>query len=291
MLPLVAHTLSVGRLAPCPLFRGLIYFWGAIMNRFVVMVDAGYLLTQSLSIISSRQGKKRTSLEVTDPKGLIGLLLQKSRSILDLQGKELLRVYWYDGMLANGLTTQQKALVDVDDVQFRGGTVNGKGQQKGVDSLIVTDLIELTSHHAICDAVLVTGDSDLAVGIELAQRRGVRIGVLGVEDLAVGVQHQQSFEITSRADRVGYVGGAELRPFMTYLVPAATQNSQASGAASQVISTASSQSPTPTGQSPAQAAAAPPTAPTASAKTAKHGVQPSDYALIAEAVAGFIAQS
>lgn len=186
------------------------------MNRFVVMVDAGYLLRQSLDLLSERASTSRADVEIYDPPGLIKLLIDKSRETLNLDGKELLRVYWYDGVMHVGLTAQQKSLVGVDDVQFRAGTINGKGQQKGVDSLITTDLIELTSHHAICDAVLVTGDSDLAIGIEIAQKRGVRIAVLGVEDLAKGVHHHQSFEITSRADRVGMIGGTALAQALRY---------------------------------------------------------------------------
>lgn len=162
------------------------------MNRFVVMVDAGYLLRQAIEIVSNKASTSRAELDINDPVGLIKALLDKSIATLNLTGKELLRVYWYDGVMPNGFTPQQRSLVNVDDVQFRAGTINGRGQQKGVDSLIVTDLIELTSHHAICDAVLVTGDSDLAVGIEVAQKRGVRIAVLGVEDLAAGVAHHQS---------------------------------------------------------------------------------------------------
>jgi len=190
------------------------------MDRFVVMVDAGYLLRQAIEIISNKASAARADLDIVDPAGLIEALLSKARATLSLDGKELLRVYWYDGVMANGFTPQQRSLVNVDDVQFRAGTVNGRGQQKGVDSLIVTDLIELTSHHAICDAVLVTGDSDLAVGIEVAQKRGVRIAVLGVEDLAAGVAHHQSFEITSRADRVGMIGQAELSQVVRYAAPA-----------------------------------------------------------------------
>lgn len=186
------------------------------MNRFVVMVDAGYLLRQAIEIVSNKASTSRADLDISDPVGLIKTLLDKSSATLDLTGKELLRVYWYDGVMANGFTQQQRSLVNVDDVQFRAGTINGRGQQKGVDSLIVTDLIELTSHHAICDAVLVTGDSDLAVGIEVSQKRGVRIAVLGVEDLAAGVAHHQSFEITSRADRVGMLGQAELSQVLRY---------------------------------------------------------------------------
>lgn len=212
------------------------------MNRYVVMVDAGYLLRQAIEIVSSKASTSRADLDISDPAGLIQVLLDKSSATLNLDGKELLRVYWYDGVMANGFTPQQRSLVNVDDVQFRAGTINVRGQQKGVDSLIVTDLIELTSHHVICDAVLVTGDSDLAVGIEVAQKRGVRIAVLGVEDLAAGVAHHQSFEITSRADRVGMLGQAELSQVLRYVSvqqapvqqPVTTVASQAQAALSQV---------------------------------------------------------
>jgi len=110
------------------------------MNRFVVMVDAGYLLRQAIEIVSNKASTLRADLDITDPAGLIKALLAKSNATLNLSGKELLRVYWYDGVMANGFTPQQRALVNVDDVQFRAGTINGRGQQKGVDSLIVTDL-------------------------------------------------------------------------------------------------------------------------------------------------------
>lgn len=197
------------------------------MNRFVVMVDAGYLLRQSIELVSNRTSHKRADLQIINPAGLVAAIVSKAKSLLALDGKELLRVYWYDGVMANGLTAQQKAIVDVDDVQFRAGTINSAMQQKGVDSLIVTDLIELTTHHAICDAILVTGDSDLAVGIELAQKRGVRIAVLGVEDLAAGVPHHQSWEITSRADRVGRLGSADISSVVRYTPTLATLGSHA----------------------------------------------------------------
>ena len=125
-------------------------------------------------------------------------------------------MYWYDGVMAGGLTPQQRAICELPDVNFRAGLVNSKGQQKGVDSLIVTDLFELASNRAITDAALVTGDSDLAIGIELAQKKGVRIAVLGLEDHTVRVSSGQSREITDRADRVLRFGGADLAPTMKY---------------------------------------------------------------------------
>jgi NYN domain len=99
---------------------------------------------------------------------------------------------------------------------FMRQAINAKGQQKGVDSRIVTDLVELASNHAICDAMLVTGDGDLAIGIELAQRRGVRVAVMGIEDLTIPVSHQQSPELTHIADRVVRIGKSDIAPFLSY---------------------------------------------------------------------------
>lgn len=186
---------------------------GVEMNRYVVLVDAGYLLRQSIEILSKKISHSRNDLHISDAKGLVNLLIDKA--FTSLGNKNLLRVYWYDGV-SGTLTSEQKSIVSIDDVQLRAGTINSKGQQKGVDSKIVIDLIELATNHAISDAMLVTGDGDLAIGVELAQRRGVRVAVLGVEDMSVGVHHAQSFEVTSIADRVIRIGTAELSKFFKY---------------------------------------------------------------------------
>ena len=76
-----------------------------------------------------------------------------------------LRVYWYDGVIGyKGPTLQQTDLAHLDNVKLRLGFVNSFGEQKGVDSLIVTDLIELVRNHAISDAVLLSGDEDIRIG-------------------------------------------------------------------------------------------------------------------------------
>jgi uncharacterized LabA/DUF88 family protein len=186
------------------------------MDRFVILVDAGYLLHKGVEIISSRASTERRDLDLKDAPALIELLIRQAQLALGLAGKELLRLYWYDGVMSGGLTPQQRAICELPDVNFRAGLVNSKGQQKGVDSLIVTDLFELASNRAVTDAALVTGDSDLAIGIELAQKKGVRVAVIGLEDHTVGVSSGQSREITDRADRVVRFGGADLTPIMKY---------------------------------------------------------------------------
>ena len=213
-------TYRVGRTLP-PLAGGLSFLGRKIMDRFAVMVDAGYFLRQSIEVVSRRASTQRRELDITDPAGLIALLVKESKAALGLNGRELLRVYWYDGVMHTGLTPQQRSIVELPDVSFRPGTVNSRGQQKGVDSLIVTDLIELAANQAVCDAAVVTGDGDLGIGIELAQKKGVRVALLGVEDLSVGISHHQSFEVTSRADRIARLGLDTLSPVMRHHAPAA----------------------------------------------------------------------
>lgn len=189
------------------------------MDRFAVLVDAGYLLSQSVQILSHQQSKSRKDIAISDPQGLIGKIIE--HSIEALGNRKLLRVYWYDGV-SGRLSAEHEALSLLADVQFRPGTISRSGQQKGVDSKIMADLIELSSNHAISDAVLVTGDGDLVVGIDLAQRRGVRIAVLGVEDSGSGVLHNQSFEVVCVADRVRRMGKLDLAPYLSYSPATAT---------------------------------------------------------------------
>lgn len=90
----------------------------------------------------------------------------------------------------------QASLADLDDVKLRLGFVNSSGQQKGVDSLIVTDLIELARLKSISDAVLLSGDEDVRIGVQIAQNYGVRIHLLGI----VPSRGSQSRQLLQEAD-------------------------------------------------------------------------------------------
>jgi hypothetical protein len=63
-------------------------------------------------------------------------------------GVPLLRVYWYDGTSTRP-TPQHLTLAHLQNVKVRLGFVNSMGEQKGVDSLIVTDMINLARNRAI----------------------------------------------------------------------------------------------------------------------------------------------
>ena len=183
------------------------------MNRLAILVDAGYLLSQSVQILSNQQSKARKDLALLDHKGLISMLIEQSCEVLG--NRNLLRLYWYDGV-SGRLSADHEALALLPDVQFRAGTISKSGLQKGVDSKIMADLIELSGNQAISDAVLVTGDGDLVVGIDLAQRRGVRVAVLGIEESRLGVSHNQSFEMVCAVDRVRRIGKHHIKPFFAY---------------------------------------------------------------------------
>jgi uncharacterized LabA/DUF88 family protein len=64
---------------------------------------------------------------------------------------------------------EQLSLAEADNVKPRLGQINDFGQQKGVDSLIVTDLVELSRNGSIGDALLLSGDEDVRIGVEIAQ--------------------------------------------------------------------------------------------------------------------------
>ena len=144
------------------------------MNRAAVFVDAGYLFAGGAKLLCGDK-LSRTELKI-DHEAVLALL---SRLVAELSGLPLLRVYWYDGTSA-GPSPQQLSLAYRPNVKLRLGFVNPQGQQKGVDSLVVMDLINLARNRAMADAVLLTGDEDIRVGVQQAQEYGVRVHLVGI---------------------------------------------------------------------------------------------------------------
>ena len=147
------------------------------MERVAIFVDAGYLYAAgSIAIAGSNQPRVNLVLKRVE---VIRKLIEIAYAKAD--NAKLLRIYWYDGISQRGLSVEQQMLADTDDVKLRLGVVNTYGQQKGVDSLIVTDMVELARNHAITDAVLLSGDEDVRIGVQIAQSFGVRVHLLGIE--------------------------------------------------------------------------------------------------------------
>ena len=154
------------------------------MERLAIFVDAGYLYAAgSIAITGSIQSRVNLVLKRVE-------VIQKLAEIAcaKADNAKLLRIYWYDGITQQGISVEQQMLADTDDVKLRLGIVNTYGQQKGVDSLIVTDMVELARNHAITDAVLLSGDEDVRIGVQIAQSFGVRVHLLGIESRGAGNQ-------------------------------------------------------------------------------------------------------
>ncbi|AWK89834.1 NYN domain-containing protein (plasmid) [Azospirillum thermophilum] len=146
------------------------------MDRAAVFVDAGYLFAQGSAAISG-QKQKRTDL-VLDEAAVRAELVDVVRQTC---GLPLLRIYWYDGAPTfRGPTAEHTRIANSPDMKLRLGYVNGAGEQKGVDAMIVTDMIELARNGAMSDAVLLSGDEDIRIGVQVAQTFGVRVHLLGI---------------------------------------------------------------------------------------------------------------
>ncbi len=146
------------------------------MERYGIFVDAGYLFSQGSKCLYGENVPRRE----LDLKNSEFVDLVKRVATTSIDRTSLLRIYWYDALIGSSKTTPQLALARMNDVKLRLGTVNTAGQQKGVDSLLVTDLIKLSQNRAISDAVLLTGDEDMRVGVQLAQEYGIRVHLLGI---------------------------------------------------------------------------------------------------------------
>lgn len=157
------------------------------MDRLGIFVDAGYLFASgSIAITGDEVSRNHLSL---NEQAVVSQLIQTAAELSG--GVPLLRIYWYDAIGRNGANLEQTRLAYSNNVKLRAGTLNGSGQQKGVDSMIVIDMIELARNHAISDAVLLSGDEDVRVGVQFAQNYGVRVHLIGVANQA-GKKNQSS---------------------------------------------------------------------------------------------------
>ena len=145
------------------------------MKCAAVFVDAGYLYAAGIRLLTGHF-QDRSSVELRQRETIAKLIAMSEERTCN----RLLRIYWYDGLVGRSPSAEQESLAYTDNVKIRLGFVTA-GRQKGVDSLIVTDLIELARNHAISDAVLLSGDEDLRVGVQIAQNFGVRVHLLGIE--------------------------------------------------------------------------------------------------------------
>jgi uncharacterized LabA/DUF88 family protein len=184
------------------------------MKRHAIFVDAGYVFAQgSVSVLGRKSD--RTQFKLNEAEIIAQLkALAENRSV----GVPLLRIYWYDGAW-NGPTVDHLALANMQDVKLRLGSINSVGEQKEVDSLLVTDLIDLARNQSICDATVVTGDTDVRIAVQIAQSFGVRVHLIGLEPTRVS----QSPSLRQEADTAHEIAKADVSKFLKVLTPASAK--------------------------------------------------------------------
>jgi hypothetical protein len=157
-------------------------------------VDAGYLFAAGgTALFGSFRSRKGLSLEKPD------LLVQTMLNLGHEQVGQplgLLRTYWYDGALDGVPTSALKAISALPRFKIRLGRLSGGGQ-KGVDGLIILDLINLSLNRVIDVAILLSGDEDLRETVLFAQGLGVTVVVAGVPNTA---RSNQSDTLVREAD-------------------------------------------------------------------------------------------
>ena len=145
-------------------------------STHAIFVDAGYLYAAAGRLVAGTEDRRAFEL---DAEGLIEALIDTARTIF--ADSRLLRVYWYDGARRRIHTAEQQSIAELPDVKVRLGNLNANNQQKGVDSLIRTDLESLARYRALSDAALLGGDEDLVSAVEAAQGYGARVHLWGIE--------------------------------------------------------------------------------------------------------------
>lgn len=154
------------------------------MFRVAVFIDAGYLWKQLCKALTPKDKNYSRSNVDLNYSGFHDALTEYVKAAFP--GIPLLRCYWYDGAIAGGaLSSDHNRVAALNDFKLRLGsrvpdTSNGKTRQKGVDGLIIADLIGLAQNKVLSHALLISGDGDMVPGVGVAQALGVRIHLLAV---------------------------------------------------------------------------------------------------------------
>lgn len=205
-------------------------------ERVAFFVDVGYLRAE---------GAKRLGLRPRECRIDAQAAVETLRSTAEAMwpATSFLRSYWYDGQYppthprAEGQRRFLDAISDVPGITLRLGTVKSMAPpwlpalerrlsdyglsldeldlrtgpvevQKGVDTLIVLDMVRLAQKRAYDVALLIAGDRDLLEAVRAVQDEGRLVGLLYPEGAGVAP------ELRRAADRVRALGAAELTRFL-----------------------------------------------------------------------------
>lgn len=150
------------------------------MKKVAIFVDAGYLFSGgSFSVFDSHKKRSEVSIKIQD------LVNHLKNYCTENISSPFLRIYWYDGALPTGLSIEQQKVSQIPGILFRKGYINEKNEQKGIDTHIVAELLELSYKGIIDEAIIIACDSDLAIGVEYAQKLGVKVSLMTVSNIGI----------------------------------------------------------------------------------------------------------
>ncbi|MEV0228584.1 NYN domain-containing protein [Nonomuraea sp. NPDC050786] len=184
------------------------------MDRCALFVDAGYLLADGAMAV---HGTRHREAVAWDYPGLLQLMTGLSR---ERTGLPLLRCYWYEATVEGRRTPEHDALADIPGLKLRLSRIR-PGRREGVDAQVHRDLMTLARNNAICDAVVVSGDEDLAQVVCDAQDLGIRVSVIHV---AAEGGWAVSRSLRQECDDLVELGAVHLRPYVS-LVSGAAESS------------------------------------------------------------------
>ncbi|WP_441246613.1 NYN domain-containing protein [Kitasatospora sp. McL0602] len=165
------------------------------MDRCVVLVDAGYLLGASASLLAGEPSRSRVTVDHT---ALIAALRERAEAET---GLPLLRIYWFDAAPDRRPLPEHRRLRVLPRVTVRLGALTraeGRRVQKGVDAAMHAELSELARNRACADVVLITGDGDLLPGMMSAKEHGVVVHLWALQ--AADGDFNQSEDLVGEAD-------------------------------------------------------------------------------------------
>jgi uncharacterized LabA/DUF88 family protein len=174
------------------------------MTRYAIFVDAGYLI--AAGGWATVDLAKRSQL-IVEGSGLVDLVKLKGSGVLP--DSELLRIYWYDASPNKVPMPDHQMIADLADTKLRMGHLTARGDQKGVDALLFSDLTSLSMDRKVHDAFLLAGDGDFVEAVARAQSEGVRVHLWGIKTPRSTV----SPELRREADTVQLLSPDELRPY------------------------------------------------------------------------------
>jgi len=180
------------------------------VDRCALFVDAGYVLADGAMAVHGTRNRDSVSWDYS------GLLKFLSGLSLDRSGLPMLRCYWYEATVEGRRTSDHDTLADLPGLKLRLGRMR-PGRREGVEAEMRRDLNTLARNGAITDAILVSGEEDLAEVVAEVQDLGIRVILVHI---TVDGNWTIARPLRQECDDILEIGSAHLRPFVDLIAGA-----------------------------------------------------------------------